>query len=65
MSDISTHNFCRKLMTLPFLPAEHIELTFRNLVEHASNGTELELATYIDTTYMDLRKLASERFVHI
>ena len=52
MSDISTHNFCRKLMALPFLPAEHIEPAFRNLVEHASSGTELELATYID---MDLR----------
>ena len=62
MSDISTHNFCRKLMALPFLPAEHIEPAFRNLVEHASSGTELELATYID---MDLRKLASERLVHI
>ena len=52
MSDISTHDFCRKLMALPFLPAEHIEHAFRNLVEHVSSGTELELATYIDTTWI-------------
>ena len=52
MSDISTDDFCRKLMALTFLPAEHIEPAFRNLVEHVSSGTELELATYIDTTWI-------------
>ena len=52
MSDVSTHDFCRKLMTLPFLPAEHIEPAFRNLVEHVSSGTEPELAAYIDNTWI-------------
>ena len=52
MSDISTHYFCRKLMALPFLPEEHIKHAFKNLVEHVSSGTELELATYIDTTWI-------------
>ena len=52
INDIATHDFCRKLMALPFLPAEHIEPAFRNLEEHASSGTEIELATYIDTTWI-------------
>ena len=39
-------------MALPFLPAEHIEPAFRNIEEHASNGTQLELVTYIKDTWI-------------
>ena len=39
-------------MALPFLPAEHIEPAFRNIEEHASSGTQLELATYIKDTWI-------------
>ena len=52
INDISTHDFCRKLMALPFLPAEHIEAAFRHIEEHASSGTQLELVTYINDTWI-------------
>ena len=39
-------------MALPFLPAEHIEAAFRHIEEHASSGTQLELITYINDTWI-------------
>ena len=46
------HMIFVELMALPFLPAEHIEPAFRNIQEHASSGTQLELATYIKDTWI-------------
>ena len=52
INNSSTHNFCRKLMALPFLPSEHIETAFRNIQEVSSNSVEEELATYIGNTWI-------------
>ena len=50
LSNHSTHDFCRKLMALTFLPCEHIEPAFRILGGHVSNDIEHQLITYIDDT---------------
>ena len=52
INNSSTHNFCRKLMALPFLPPEHIETAFRNIQEVASNSVGEELTTYIENTWI-------------
>ena len=52
INNSSTHDFCRKLMALPFLSAEHIETAFRNIQEVSSNRVEEELTTYIGNTWI-------------
>ena len=52
LSNHSTHDFCRRLMALPFLPCEHVEPAFRILEGQVSNYIEHQLTIYIDNTWI-------------
>lgn len=46
----SVHKFIRKLLALPFLPAEHIPAAFQKLQEKATQPQLQELTSYVDDT---------------
>ena len=53
-SRTGAYHYMRKLMALPFLPAEHIQQTFEDLRQQAANNERLrELTDYMQTTWME------------
>ncbi|XP_052062392.1 uncharacterized protein LOC127702292 [Mytilus californianus] len=48
----SVYKFVRKLMALPFLPAEHIPTTFEDIAIKAKSARTKELATYVKNTWL-------------
>ena len=46
------YKFIRKVFALPFLPAEHIEPTFRNLREKADGEQVTALMRYVEDTWL-------------
>ena len=48
-SDGALQSYVRKLLALPFLPAEHVESTFQKLQSRATLGPLTELCSYINT----------------
>ena len=51
-SDGALQSYVRKLLALPFLPAEHVEPTFQKLQSRATPGPLTELCSYISTTWL-------------
>ena len=52
-SDNNTYKFIHKLLSLPYLPAEHISTIFRKLQHKAVTKPLQELTTYIETTWLN------------
>ena len=52
-SDEKSHAYIRKLLSLPYLPCEHIGPIFRRLQEKAVTPPLQELTTYIATTWLE------------
>ena len=48
----SYHRYMKKLMALPYLPAEHTEPAFHKLAEKATTEKLQELCDYIETTWL-------------
>ncbi len=53
-NDAPTYKLCRKLMALPFLPADDITTQFNILWETAA-GTLADLFSYVETTWINAR----------
>ena len=51
-SDENTHTYIRKLLSLPYLPAEHIAPIFEKLQEKAVTQPLQELTNYIASTWL-------------
>ena len=52
MQQGAVHRYVRKLMALPFLPAEHISAAFELLEEQATTGKLKDIVDYIDNTWI-------------
>ena len=52
-SDDKTHKYIKKLLALPYLPAEHINTVFIALQEKAVTEPLQELTTYISNTWLN------------
>ena len=52
MSDENTHTYIRKLLSLPYLPAEHIAPIFEKLQKKAVTQPLQELTNYIASTWL-------------
>ena len=52
-SDNNTYKFIHKLLSLPYLPAEHISTIFRKLQHKAVTEPLQDLTTYIETTWLN------------
>ena len=52
-SDNATHKYIKKLMSLPYLPAAHIQPIFNKLQQKATTPPLLELTSYIETTWLN------------
>ena len=51
-TDNNTHKFIQKLLSLPYLPAEHIQPIFTKLQRKAVTQPLQELTTYIQSTWL-------------
>ena len=51
-NDNATYQYIRKLLSLPYLPAEHIQPIFTKLQEKAATPPLQELTNYIQTTWL-------------
>jgi hypothetical protein len=51
-NDEGTNKYCRRLMSLPFLPHEHIPIMFFSLKREANNEQLKNLCSYIEDTWM-------------
>ena len=51
--DHATHKYIKRLMTLPFLPHEHITLMFQQLKDLATTPALQSLVNYIQDTWID------------
>ena len=47
-----TFKFCRKLMALPFLPANLISTVFEKITDKCDDPSLLALITYMDTQWV-------------
>lgn len=57
--------FIRKLMALPYLPAEHVRTTFNELESHAEESgctPVIDLVAYIRETWIDGRMWKAEHW---
>ena len=52
-SDDKTHKYIKKLLAVPYLPAEHINTVFIALQEKAVTEPPQELTTYISNTWLN------------
>ena len=52
-NDDKTHKFIRKLLSLPYLPAEHINAVFTALQRKATTPPLQQLTNYISTTWIN------------
>ena len=53
VNDRGIHAFIRKMMALPFLPAEEIPDAFNRLERKSRNSPVEELASYVKSTWID------------
>ncbi|XP_041375273.1 uncharacterized protein LOC121388117 isoform X2 [Gigantopelta aegis] len=51
-TDVATHKFCKKLMALPFLHADHVRPAFDKLRGKQETEGLGKLCSYIETTWM-------------
>ena len=52
-TDDKTHEYIHKLLSVPYLPAEHISTIFTVLQEKAVTEALKELSTYINSTWIN------------
>lgn len=53
MDHDSVHKYCRRLMSLPFLPAADIPAAFNAIKEKAKNQSLVDITDYIERTWID------------
>lgn len=57
-NDNATHKLCRKFLTLPYLPKEHITAVFENLATKSTTPLLTELVRYIRENWIEGNKLS-------